>query len=141
MTLASAIAAALPQLRAEAEARMTSTCTATTPGEPVWDDVAGEYTPGPVTTLYTGPCRLRMGNPAPQNADAGETTWAVDRGVLSLPISDATSADVVDGALVTITANPNDPAVVGLELTVLAGHFQTDSTARRLPVQVVTRDA
>ena len=126
--------------RRMAESRMTSTCTATVSGgEPVWDNTQGEYVAPPPTVLYDGPCRLRLGNPAPQNADAGETTWAVDRGVLSLPIDG--TANVPDGATVTITGNPHDPGMVGLVLTVLAGHFQTDSTARRLPVQVVTRDA
>lgn len=139
--LAHDVEAELPTWRAEAESRMTSTCEATTPGEQVWNPTAGVYIDQGPVVHYTGPCRLRMGNPAPQNADAGETTWAADRGVLSLPISDPSSANVLDGMTVTITANPNDPAMVGLELTVLAPHYQTDSTARRLPVQIVTRDA
>lgn len=141
MSLASEIAAALPVLRIEAEARMTSTCTATTPGvltEDDWNPATGEYDDPEPVTVYTGKCRLRW-QPAPQDADAGETTWAADRsGTLSTPID---AAPLPDGALVTITANPNDPEMVGLELTVLGVHFQTDSTARRYPVQVVTRDA
>lgn len=140
MSLGHELAEVLVDLRIEAESRMTSTCLVTGPGgDPVWDDSLGEYVSPPGATLYDGKCRLRMGNPAPQNADAGETTWAVDRGVLSLPI-DGTAA-IPDGATVTVTANPHDPGMVGLVLTVLAHHFQTDSTARRLPVQVVTRDA
>lgn len=131
---------ALPVLRAEAEARMTSTCTITVAGASTWNDTTGTYSTPTATTLYTGKCRLRWGNPAPQDGDSGETSWAVDRtGTLSLPI--AGTANIPDGALVTITANPNDPGMVGLELTVLAPHFQTDSIARRLPVQVVSRDA
>lgn len=140
--LADDIAWALPELRAEAESRMTSTCVATIPGEgdPVWNPDTQQWD-DPVETVYEGPCRLRMGNPAPQNADAGETSWAVDRTpTLSLPLSDPTSAAVVDGVQVTITGNPNDPAMVGLRLRVLSGHYQTDSTARRVPVEVVSRD-
>lgn len=134
------LAAALHELRTHAESRMTSTCLITGPGgEPVWDANEGKYVAAPGATLYDGKCRLRIGNPAPQNADAGETAWAVDRGVLSLPIEG--TANVTDGSTVKITANPHDPGMVGLVLTVLAPHFQTDSTARRLPVQVVTRDA
>lgn len=140
MILNPAIAWALPELRAEAEARMTSTCVITVAGESTWDDETGEYDEPEPDTLYEGRCRLRWGNPAPQDGNAGETAWAVDRtGTLSLPIDG--TAHIPDGALVTITGNPNDPDMVGLELTVLAPHFQTDSTARRLPVQVVTRDA
>lgn len=139
MTLGYELASALTELRAEAESRMTSTCTATLPGdEPVWDAEAGEYIADDATTIYSGPCRLRW-SPAPQDADAGEAMWSADRsGTLSTPIG---GAPLVDGALVTITTNPNDPEMVGLQLTVLGPHFQTDSTARRYPVQVVTRDA
>lgn len=139
--LADSIAQALPELRAEAEARMTSACVVTTPGEHAWDPASGTYIDGTPVVHYEGKCRLRLGNPAPQNADTGETTWAVDRGALSLPLSDPTSAAVTDGMTVTITANPNDPAMVGLTLTILASHFQTESTARRFPIQIVTRDA
>lgn len=135
------VAAALSDIRAEADSRMTSTCEVVAPGEQVWNPTTGVYIDQGPVVHYVGPCRLRMGNPAPQNADAGEAAWAADRGVLSLPISDPSSANVLDGMTVTITANPHDPAMVGLELTVLAPHYQTDSTARRLPVQLVTRDA
>lgn len=140
MILDPAIEWVLPQLQAEAEERMGTTCRITRPGgEPVWDDTVGEYVTPPGEVIYEGRCRLRWGNPAPQNASAGETAWAVDRtGTLSLPL--AGTAHVGDGAVVAITANPNDPGMVGLVLHVLTGHHQTDSTARRLPVEVMTRD-
>ena len=137
--LADSIAQALPELRAEAEARMTSTCVITTPGAPVRNDATGKYEPGEPVRVYSGKCRLRWPHPAPQDGNAGQTAWAVDRvGTLSIPIG---SPHVPDGAAVEITANPNDPGMVGMELTVLTPHYQTDSTARRLPVQVATRDA
>lgn len=124
--------------RAAAARGMTSTCLAVTPGEPVWDDASGTYTAGTPTTVYSGKCRVRW-QPAPQEADAGETMWAADRSAtLSIPIA---ATPLPDGALVTITGNPHDPEMVGLELTVLGVHFQTDSTARRYPVQIITRDA
>ena len=132
------IAAALPELRAHAESMMVDACLITSAGEPVWDDATGTYVPGPGTTVYEGKCRVRNANPAPQNADAGEAAWAVDQVVLSLPL-DGTAA-VTDGCTATITACLNDPGMVGLVLTVQAGHFQTDSTARRVPCQVVSRD-
>lgn len=140
MNLGHELAEILPELQEAAESRMTSTCTITGPGgEPVWDDETGTYITVPGEAIYEGKCRLRWGNPAPQNASAGEAAWAVDRtGTLSLPL--AGTAHVGDGAVVTITANPNDPGMVGLVLHVLTGHHQTDSTARRLPVEVVTRD-
>jgi hypothetical protein len=117
---------------------MSSTCTVTTDDEQTWDEVDGVYVEGDPIEVYDGPCRLRW-SPAPQDADAGEAMWAADRsGTLSLPIA---STPLPDGATVVITGNPNDPDMIGLELTILTTHFQTDSTARRYPVQTVTRDA
>ena len=133
------LTAALSELRAHAESRMTSTCTITLPGEPTWDNDSGTYTDGEPVVQYEGPCRIRMGYANPQNATAGMTEWSASRGVLSVPIEG--TAHLGDGMTVTITANPLDPDTVGQEYDVLAGHVQTDSTARRLPVQIVSRDA
>lgn len=118
---------------------MVDTCRVTTPGAPVWDDSTGTYTEGAPTTVYEGACRIRKPAAAPQNADAGEASWAVDQYVLSLPI--AGSSDVTDGNDVEILTSANDPATVGLLLTVSGVHVQTHSTARRVPCKVVTRDA
>lgn len=139
VTLGDDIAAVLPELRAQAESMMVDTCRITHPGASVWDDETGTYTPGEPVTVYEGKCRLRRPAPAPQSTDAGETEWAVDVLVLSLPI--AGSEDVADGNTVTMLTSANDPAMVGLELSVQGGHWQTNSTARRLPVKVVTHDA
>lgn len=142
MSLANDIAWALPLLQAEAESRMADTIRFTRPGEgdPVWD---GEKYVQPEVEVYAGPCRLRWGNPAPQEADAGETNWAVDRTpTISLPISDSRSADVADGHTGTITAvGPNSATQLGMVVVAITGHWQTNSTARRIPVQVVSRDA
>lgn len=136
--LQSSIEWALPELRAEAEARMTSSCVITTPGAPAWDDSTGTYEPGTPTTIYSGKCRLRWPNPAPQDGNSGQTSWAVDRiATLSIPID---APPVPDGAVATMTANPHDPSVVGMELTVLTPQGQSHGTARRLPVQIITRD-
>ena len=89
--------------------------------------------------VYDGPCRLRMPYAYPQNADTGESAWAADRGIIAFPIDG--SEDIADGMTVTITGNPNDPALVGVEFSVLSGHYQTDATARRIPVQLDSRDA
>lgn len=125
--------------RAFARRLRSTTCNITIPGEPTWDNTTGTYTDGAPVVIYSGSCRLRMPYAYPQNAEAGDTAWAVDRGILSVPI--AGTGDITDGMTVTITANPHDPAMVGVELTILTGHYQTDATARRLPVQIVSRDA
>ena len=136
--LGDAIAAALPELRAHAESMMVDTCRVTADGTAVWDDETGTYTPGEGSTVYEGKCRLRKPSAAPRDADAGETAWTVDDYVLSLPVIG--SEGVADGQEVEILSSAFDPAAVGLRLTVLGGHWQTQSTARRVPCRVVTRD-
>ena len=136
--LADDVAAALPAFRAHAESLMVDACIVTRGGEPVWDDATGTYLPGTATTVYEGKCRLRNAAPAPQNADAGETVWAVDLVVVSLPV--VGSEGVADGDTVTVTASSFDAAAVGTVLTVQSAHVQTHSTARRLSCQVVSRD-
>ena len=140
-TLGEKVGALLPRFRAQAESLMVDTCRITGPGTlGTWDANAGTYvgaTPGP--TVYEGVCRLRRPAPNPQNADAGEAVWAVDVLILSLPVDG--SEDVADGHTVEMLTSAFDPAAVGLLLTVQTGHWQTHSTARRVPVKVATRDA
>ena len=133
------VAAVLPELRREAESLMVDTCAITTPGAPTWDATNGIYTPGEPVTVYEGKCRIRKPSAAPQGADSGEAAWAVDDYVLSLPILGSES--VTNGHDVEILTSANDPAAVGMMLTVSGGHWQTHSTARRLPCKVVSRDA
>lgn len=132
--IADDIAEALPYLRAEAESRMTSPCVITRhgTGNGAWNNATGVFDPPARVVIYTGGCRVRNAFGAPQSTDAGETMWGVDQCVVSLPLNDPDGANVQDG---------DEVAVGGLRLIVQAGHFQTDSTARRLPCQVVTRDA
>jgi hypothetical protein len=133
------IAAVLPELRREAESLMVDTCRITTPGEPVWDEGDGAFTPGEPTTIYEGHCRLRKPSAAPRAVDSGEAAWDVDDYTLSLPIDG--SEAVKDGHDVEMLTSAYDPAAVGLLLEVLGGHWQSQSTARRLPCRVVSRDA
>lgn len=137
MTLGSDLAAALPELRAAAESRMRDTCVISSEGVPVWDEDSGTYTTPAGATVYEGPCRLRMPRTTGSRRDVGDASWAVDDAVLSLPI--VGSEGVLSGhvAVVTLTDDPLGTVTV----TVQASHTQTDSTARRLPVKVVARDA
>jgi hypothetical protein len=138
VSLGDDLAAALPELQAEAESRMHDSIVFTSPGAaPTWDDATGTYSSPTGAEVYNGKCRIRQAAPAPQNADAGETSWAVDRLVVSLPLDG--SGGVVDGCTGVVTA-ATDPEMVGLTITALAGHFQSDSTARRIPCQVVSHD-
>ena len=132
------IAAHLPELRAHAESLMQDTCRVTSAGAPVWNDTTGTYAPGTASTVYEGKCRLRKPSAAPQGVESGEAAWTVDDYVLSLPL--VGSEDVAGGHDVEIVT-ALDPAAVGLLLTVTGGHWQTHSTARRIPCRVVARDA
>jgi len=144
VSIADDIAAALPELQREAESRMTDSITFTRPGagEPVWNPESGRYEQ-PQVQVYSGPCRLRWANPAPQSADTTESPHAVDRTpTVSVPVSDPATADIADGMRGVITAiGPGSAARVGMVVTVLTGHWQTDTTARRIPCEVVSRDA
>lgn len=138
MSLGSDIAEALPELRAEAEARMRDSCVITGPGgEPVWNDTTGRYETPAGATVYSGKCRLRMPRTAGTSTEAGDASWAVDDGVLSLPVHG--SEDVASGHVAVVTLG-SDPMTT-VTVTVQATHVQTDSTARRLPVKLVARDA
>lgn len=138
MTLGDDLAAALPELRAHAESMMRDSCVimgAETPGE--WSDETGSYGDPTAPTIYSGKCRLRMPRTAGSRVESGEASWAVDDGILSLPVE---GSQAVAAGHVAVVSLGNDP-VASVTVTVQATHVQTDSTARRLPVKVVSRDA
>lgn len=134
MTLGRDIAAALPNLRAQAESRMVDECIIN--GEPVrvWNPEKLDYDLTP-TVVYTGKCRVRLaGTQATQGEQAGQLF--VEQGAtLSLPFSEPTSADVRKDHVVTITASESDPGLVGAKYTIEARLRQTHATARRFPIK------
>lgn len=141
MTFSPLVGDVLRRSRGRIESIMSTTCTVTRPGvrtEDDWNPSTGTYDDPEPVVVYDGPCRLRMPYAYPQRADTGESLWAADRGIIAFPIDG--SEDIADGMTVTITDNPNDPAMVGVEMSVLSGHYQTDGTARRIPVQLDSRD-
>lgn len=118
-----------------AEGRMLDTCTAARPGTSVLNESTGQLTPTAGATVYTGPCRVKasktVGTP-----DVGGAEWTVQQLEVHLPIG--TSGGVTVGCLVTITACPNDAAMVGRRFRVTAGFGMTDATARRLSVEAAS---
>jgi hypothetical protein len=136
--LADDVAAALPGLRAEAEALMVDSCRITKPGSgTVWDEDAGEYVDGPPITVYEGRCRIRNAYPAPQSVQAGQVAWGLDIIIISIPIGAA--AGIERGCEWELTASTNDPDSVGMKASIMADHVQTFSTACRFPAQIVSR--
>ena len=137
MSLGDDIAAVLPELRAQAESMMRDSCVITGTTAGTWDDATGTYGEPTSGTVYAGKCRLRMPRTTGSRADAGDASWAVDDGVLSLPVDGSQAVASGHVAVVTLGSDP----MASITVTVQATHVQTDSTARRLPVKVVVRDA
>jgi hypothetical protein len=123
--------------QAQAEALMESTCVITRAGSTVVDHGTGAVT-SDTATIYEGPCRLRFPFVRPQQADAAGQIVEKARGILSLPISVAESAQVTAGDVATITVNPADPGVVGTRLRIESPFPETHATARRLPVEILS---
>lgn len=132
--LADDIAWALPQLRAEAEARMLSTCTVrrmtgrTTQNEstgeevPVWD------------VIYTGP--MRLGTSSGNSPTRTETISGVEvQRALNTAHFPVGASGINDGDLVDITAGEN----AGVVLRVVDAAWADQRTARRYPVESTER--
>jgi hypothetical protein len=129
MNLQSAIDAALAELRAEAESRMTSTCTVMRPGGTTTD--ADGYEVPEWAPVHTDlPCRLGgadQGGSGTRTTSIGGAEVQLASRVLSVP---ADTTGLTDGDLVEMTGGEN----TGLVLRVLEVAFQDQATARRLPV-------
>jgi hypothetical protein len=136
--LADNIAWALPDLRAEAEGAMTSTCTirARSAGQ-VTDPDTGEVTDIPGAIVYTGRCRVRPASGPGGNSterDAGAAELLTYDYLVSVPFSVST---VVERQRVTIDSSP-DPALVGIEVEILHVDRGEHITARRLVCREVS---
>lgn len=128
MTIQSAIDAALPQLRAEAEARMTSHCTVRRSGASTTVDSI--ESPGWADVHTDLPCRLggsERGGAGTRATSVGRTELQMAVRVLHVP---ATTSGIADGDLVEITSGEH----AGLVLEVVEAAGQDQATARRLPV-------
>jgi hypothetical protein len=112
---------------------MTSTCVIKRDtGATVTDPTTGIDVPV-LSTIYSGSCRLRMPNPDARNETAAGQSIEVQHPILSLPVAASGSSSVRADDVATISS-PLDPATV---VARIAGvHSQTNSTARRFPVEV-----
>lgn len=120
--------------RRRAEERMTDTwrCVRVSPGE--FDDDTGRWSPETATTFYDGPGRLADDdNQGTRDESQGETT-TVGALRLSLPVAKAAGVRIDD--IFECTASVDDPSLVGTKVRVADLHLQTQSTARRLGVEV-----
>lgn len=129
--------------RERAESLMQSRVRVRREGPKTRETATGLETPT-WTIVYEGPARLRASNAQPQDVDAAGQQLTERDQELSLPIG--YHPDIETGASIHVhvndvgelLANPHDPAAVGLQFRVRDGHVQTHSTARRLPVEVIS---
>lgn len=130
MTLAAAIDAVLPVLRAEAEGRMSETVTVG-----VFVDTTDPATGNPVRTAtetrYSGKARIRYASRDVQNADVPGQPVSVQDPYLSVPVG--TPAFRV-GDEVVVTAAKHDSALVGRTYVVQGRSAAGQVTASRYPL-------
>jgi len=134
VTLGADLAAALPELRAEAESLMLDTCTVS----PVTgvDESTGAPTPG--TAVYAGRCRFQTTEVQVSEPEAGGATYTVLSGRLHVPVAafanPAPGVDLV-ASCVTSANNPNLPG----RMFRVTGPSPAKSlpTADRLPIEEV----
>lgn len=136
------IAAALPELRAQAESMMVDTCRVRrldtdTPSVPDPDTLA--LVPNYLADdIYAGPCRIqRPGALSPREQVSGGFEFDVRAVIAQLPLS---ATDIASGDHVEVTAiGPlTDPDLMGLVATVQANLAKTHPTKRTLVCQEVS---
>ena len=125
--LSDAVATALPELRAEAEALMASTCTIGAPGEPVTDSETGEVT-FPLDVAYEGKCRVRPATLQAQSRNLGGAEAFVSDVMLSVPVN---AEGIRKGMRVVIDSSP-DADAVGLLLEIQDVGRGDSLSARRM---------
>ncbi|MCW2899703.1 MAG: hypothetical protein JWO67_1968 [Streptosporangiaceae bacterium] len=115
---------------------MVDACTITRPGTPTLNRTTSQLTPGPATTLYSGPFRIRPQR-TPSPTEAGERRQVVARYNAALPFGALPSGALRIGDVVTVTASA-DPRMVGQTMTVMAIDYASTATAWRLTLEDLT---
>lgn len=113
--------------RSKAEELQVDTCTITRRSGSTTDPETGDITPT-YTTVYTGPCRLKLPTATARPLTVGEAQEFTQHPTLSLPAL-TTGVEIDD--LVTITASALMPALVGRKFHVRGKPSQTHMTAAR----------
>jgi hypothetical protein len=129
-----AISRVLPELRAEAEARMTSRCTIRRNDGTTTTDPDGFEVPAWTDVLTDLPFRLGGSTRASNSrrVTIGETEVELAVRVGHFP---ASTEGLTDGDLIEVTEGEN----AGVVLRIIEASWQDQATARRVPVVEVTR--
>lgn len=128
-------ASVLARGRAMAEASMTDTCTIVRVTQTATSETTGAVTET-TSQQYSGPCRVqeRGGYPRDITTAPDQPQLAIPR-ELQLPVG--TSTSVQAGDRVTITAAPNDPALVGVVAWLRGQPAKSEATARRFHMEEI----
>ena len=130
------IAAALPELRAQAESMMADTvlverATGTTPDPVTLEDVTTW------ATVHEGVARVQRPGTQPAETVAGEIEFGVSTVLIQLPLS-AVGVKRDDRVTVTALGPLSDPDLLGVVATVKANLTKTHPTKRTLVCEEVT---
>lgn len=134
MSLQSTLAAG----RRSAEALMTATCTITRLKQISLDTstlILSDTDPSD-DVIYQGPCRVRSLVSRVQTRDFEGQLLGGQQLILFLPV--LTSGDVTTGDEALITDGGEDPSLAGLRARIQGRAVQTQATAHRFPIEVLT---
>lgn len=121
--------------RLAAEAIMQDSCTITAgAAEQVYDPGTDAYVTPAGASRYSGACRVKPQD-AGREVEAGAETVSLWPFLVSIPMS-VTGVELDD--LVTITASPLDPSLVGLVLRVRQVAQGSHLTARRIACELAS---
>ena len=124
------IDAALPELRAQAESRMTDAVVAGVYADGT-DPVTGDATRVLITERYSGPARLRWASRDVANASEPSMPVSVQEPYLSVPFG---STRLMRGDEVTVTGS-DDSAMVGMRFEVTGSPAMGQVSAHRYPLK------
>ena len=128
MSLGQIIGGVLPMLREDAEALMVDTVLIESLGDPVTAPDGTVTTPR--AEVYSGKGKVGGDRPYESNTDLGGVGVGVSqRYTLHVP---ALAARLDSGMVVTVTASPNQPHLVGREFRVGGPDERTFQTAQRV---------
>lgn len=108
-------------------------------GQPVKGE-DGELHPQ-YTTIYEGRCRLRTVSSVTSDIEAADQLLVGQASVLSFPVELSAGIRVNDVATLLASDDPDDdldPGLIGRRARIAGLHFDTDATARRLPVEMTS---
>lgn len=117
-----------------AESLMSDACTAHRPGPETTDPETGETTPG-LTEVYAGRCKVQVATAQAASPEAGGHAYVIESLQLHFPVTSQLFIDDV----VTVTASPMDPDLVGLRFRLVELARGTYRTADRWNVELVVK--